>query len=1521
MERLNLKKTKYMMVYAVRGLFNSDVYLAEKKYIDDEALGYIFDGDYKLETSVLQKRLELLSASYIPKISQEKVYYMDARYQLQNIQVLLPFSVRLYIRDPDIKNVFIPSDPFSNQEIPNEAYNAHNSTNRDFMYIGDREIWYATEEMLKNFDKNNNISTNIYCPKQNRIEPDVSACKKYYDTIASINTDYTIDYEITNIKLQLSPTVVPSQSLHLMSIFHEMSLSETIPYMSFETPFKQYYKLYKDAYGIHGISHDTISLWLHEESISHSTIKVKVRVRQEHYGTCTIDENGKCSVYLHKTDTKNISETEYTTFLENVHMFLQSIEDIASPKIAFDYPKTNEDTIKWLYVKTNIHFDSVMEKSKKAHNIISNSYNNILYRFDETSSYDSYGVYDIKNSIISMKHLLEQKHINSNTNLQEKYLMKNIYLPEYNPDETSYSFMILPNVYVYTYPNVLYLSIKQFTSWHHIELISYLMAHIYTKGNDKKGKNQKTKPTLGEGLGSSEEEDTIDDTLLSEVVEGGSRPSVGSASENTRSKNIFLPMLKNLDKDNRAEDEKIFTNSNYTITCQGIDSHPVPISDAKKEEIDKNHPDSYTVSKQHELYPGVHFICPEYWCPISKVSIGPNESCPLEDEQPIHKSNTRRNYPSLRSIKSKTGKPLASNIAPCCKIKDSDKTAPVIEDSPRYVIDETSPRSDREFVKNRLSVSDKPKHTQKTNYIPNYPNSLGTFNEPFRLPLSIDEVFEQRANNEPRFIMYGVEAKNEVSFLNSAKFLLRHNTKLEFSKFSSFEFLCFGNGSIVQSYSDTSRDIYDDDQWNEFSQWYNDESNEYVLRFQLDRIKDKVNRKYIDEEVRRDFMIYRSYKQFQKMILDDSIMKNHQELYDVILFNKRANPYKNIFLILDGDTEYDNRVGIHCPLYYSPTLVLNPSAKVHMILKHTTYSGHTLYNPIVWESRFSSQHKIYQFLKFNTTQPEHEEYNDTVATLFYNFMGGCCQTASYHPQIIENIIKAYYTSDVKDIVVSYSFTCVGLRLESNCIIPYPVDIPLASFVDTKHSFTYLCDALKEKMTISLEKYQKMLHTVQNSLYQINNENNDKKDDESLQRLYTVEKNYEKGFIQTQTGMYVASIQDNLPYECHDDITFLIDENVVFPKSSHDIYTWKQRERKTFDAAYQTARNIENNDTMLRIYNVAKDPLNPYSFEQRKQRISNALLPDTIDTSCVDKDLFASLLISNPLNNIYKNNPSLESTNDIIFDDTDVEYGRIDRFIRSKKNPYKTYETTENSWIIASPNKKYSAYIPKYLPEIIITTQEQSLSPNIIHNRWFRNKFMALIHDDGSLFSVHDCIILFEYAESYIRAKSSSKELIRDFVYNTLNNQDLPLQQGPSVRLRSAPPQDTKDIRNTSVNSSMYSLLDSIASKSIITMISKHLQIPVILIGRRLGKEEKNAPIQLYGNVLSHRRPSPSVDSVLDFMRMHFLIFNYIYDESIQRGYVLPVVIKGTKRLLYTLDDIRLLNQKIYDDIVDTIFDS
>lgn len=1437
------------MTYTLRGILH-EAYLAERKYIDDEVLAYLFDDDIMLSVEIFKERLNTLSPSRMPEFQNHRISFDDARTELSDIVVFIPFSTRLYIRTPHIKQVFIPADPFSSsQKIPEEAFESHDQTQRDFFHIGERDIWYATYQSLKEA----NIPTEIYCPSYNRIQPHYEACKQYLNTIHSLSFKHNITYEIKQLKLNIEPYVRPYKELSIMSIFNNMQLSNDIPFASLATPYKRYYKLHKDAYKINGISEECVIDWIHDETIPTSSCQMQVRIANNHFGHCTLQNDGSCQVFIQSTETKEIRDDEYHKFIERVHYLLKHIETVASPKVIYGYPSANEETICWMNIKVNIHFTEVMDAHRNVYDKVAKQYNNMLYRFEISmgGSYDAFGIYDVRKSDLSILHLIHERRLNHDSRLHDKYLM-DVTVPEYDPD-SFYHFSSLPQLFIYTLPSTVKVDMKHFQSFYQIELFIHLLGHIYTKEEERTDTFEEYEDDTG----------IIEGDALSELAGGATAHEM----------NLFLPKLKDLDSESqRSENEKIFKNSTYTITCQGIDSHPVPISDEQKEYIDKYHPQSYHTSKQHHLYPGIHFICPEYWCPTSNVPITKDEKCPLPDEEPIKKSDGRKLYPANRPIKSKIGTPLASSVAPCCKIRDTDKNPRgTMKQSPRFVIDETASQADREFIKKRLFTSEKPKSTRKTNYIPNYPRNLGFYYEPSRLPLPIDEAFEQRTNNEPKYVMYGIESHPQTAFLNSAKFLLRHESKKEFSLFTSLEFLAFQNGATVQAYSDPSRDITDPEQWQAFAQWCQRTSNEYIRRFQLQHVVDKIKRDIVDNDVKREFMIYRSYCQFYAMMINDDIPKSHDEVYDCVMLNRKANPYKNIFLVLDGDTEYDNRIGIHCPLYYTPTLVFNPSAKVHMIVKHTTENGTVLYNPIVWESRFSSQHKIYQFLKFNVNDPESAEYRDEVVSLYESFMGGCCHTSYHHPQTLENIIKAYHTRNIRDVVVSSSFTVLGLRTDTNSIIPYPNDVPLASFLETKHSFVYLCDALREEMTLSLNEYQDMLTSVCQSLKQMARENNERDD---IDATYTVEKNA-YGYLRTKSGMYVAA-PGEAPGVCSEDLMFLTSETTN-PEEYKSIQEWRKRERQTYNAVYKASINAYNDERLARIHRVSRDPLNPYPLTALRQRLIDELLPDGYEN--VDKSLFATLLMASDIHHIANNTIDEQQRENIIFDETDVQHGRVERFLRGQRNPYKTYETTENTWIVASPNKWYTEYVLKAIPETITETEEQRMSPNTVHDRWFRNKFMALRHTDGSLFTVRDIIDVFVYAESYMRKSSISQRLLVDMITNNRDTIDIT-------------PSDTAQ-----------PILDSIASKSIVKMISQLVCIPVMITGKRFGEEHS---IRIYGGDIT--QPS------------HFLIFNYVLEENMDRGYVLPVVIKGTRRVLLTLDDIRWSHYRLYENIVNLAFE-
>ena len=138
-----------------------------------------------------------------------------------------------------------------------------------------------------------------------------------------------------------------------------------------------------------------------------------------------------------------------------------------------------------------------------------------------------------------------------------------------------------------------------------------------------------------------------------------------------------------------ADDKK----SNYSGKCGAVNfRQPIVISKKEKENIDKNHPDSYTgfvqTGSTEELQNKNYYICPKIWCRVSRVSLSDDDlkkyknKCP-SGEEPLFfpKKGTKNNYFVNRLgeevhypiLMDKSKHPYGLRMPCCGKVKPKDE--------------------------------------------------------------------------------------------------------------------------------------------------------------------------------------------------------------------------------------------------------------------------------------------------------------------------------------------------------------------------------------------------------------------------------------------------------------------------------------------------------------------------------------------------------------------------------------------------------------------------------------------------------------------------------------------------------------------------------------------------------------------------------------------------------------------------------------------------------------------------------
>lgn len=376
-------------------------------------------------------------------------------------------------------------------------------------------------------------------------------------------------------------------------------------------------------------------------------------------------------------------------------------------------------------------------------------------------------------------------------------------------------------------------------------------------------------------------------------------------------------------------DKKRF-GEGYSKSCQWVNRRqPIVVDEDEKKAL---HPKSYTNfieygrndrTKKKNIY-----ICPEIWCPISKVSMtfkdfeSNNKKCPNHNETPIDFSNIyfiKKNNNLVQTpryvgfLKSKNSKLLQ----PCC-FKISKKN--IQNDAPENVeADDATPELDTSAIRYILGMQ-----------YPLTPNRFGI------LPAPLSDIFGAMVcgsgsmttgfvtDGTDCFLRRGVSAESNSYFIACMAALLDStptNVVKSIIKNVTIDlFITLNDGKLVGLFVDSKRSINDHDEFTHFMKW----SVTTITSVTTWRIDTSMIKMLEETDVRqaktfsdvpdkwrsvvlRFYLIYNAFTSFIAYLEDPSTSKSDAVLWD--LFNRQTtwlNPKGINMVIIEvvGESAY-----------------------------------------------------------------------------------------------------------------------------------------------------------------------------------------------------------------------------------------------------------------------------------------------------------------------------------------------------------------------------------------------------------------------------------------------------------------------------------------------------------------------------------------------------------------------------------------------------------------------------------------
>lgn len=550
----------------------------------------------------------------------------------------------------------------------------------------------------------------------------------------------------------------------------------------------------------------------------------------------------------------------------------------------------------------------------------------------------------------------------------------------------------------------------------------------------------------------------------------------------------FFKQLKDADKDlfdySKMKDQP--RRRDYSTLCSG--RYPIVINKEQKNIIDKSYPKSYNnylrVGSTPELAEKNYYICPEIWCPKSKVSMTEdqfnenNKQCPFEGEEAIHLKHSYWQKDSKRYIGVLDPYIHSKNFClPCCF---------------KHVTTRGKKRENLDICKKRkpdLLYLDE----EKVEIVDEFDEELITgnpryikseYNWPLQsahyglLPKELIEILGTRicgdradgtghmiidkecylrrgsSNKDQSFLACIIEILDNPDITSIKDFNEILTQKLSLERFISLE-----NGKILKIFVNSQFSIFEKANFQEFSEWFI-ENKKYAFKFNLGKVyrsllnKPAVFTKNIRhyQDIIREFMIYNGYKHYIAYINDTSQIKDHRILIDLINCEKEyINIRKNNIIIISIQ---QNKLILQCPFNRNNA---------------ESYNRNNPFTFILWNGKY---YETMTKVKYNKEYGIDTRYNfyyknaDLEIKKLIDFACDNCLNDESIPDKQISDIEIATGLKAKSLVLDYGFKAKGILLNKNVYVPFVKSFSIFNLV--RKRFIYYSDLINYKCKIDIK---------------------------------------------------------------------------------------------------------------------------------------------------------------------------------------------------------------------------------------------------------------------------------------------------------------------------------------------------------------------------------------------------------------------------------------------------------------------
>jgi hypothetical protein len=996
--------------------------------------------------------------------------------------------------------------------------------------------------------------------------------------------------------------------------------------------------------------------------------------------------------------------------------------------------------------------------------------------------------------------------------------------------------------------------------------------------------------------------------------------NANTGDEDSVMKSYFMNMLKSADRD--LIDYKVpkgdKSQKSYSRVCQWNGKRqPVVVNTdelAKIQQYNKNIKYIKTGSTP-ELQEKNFYLCPQVWCPKSKIALTYNdyknkynESCPFPDieEKPIllvqnywgkgEEGLTREHFPGFLDAFTHPKK----FCLPCCfkkEAKEGSKNKQKENTCKNQWNNEAQNEEEPEIVGNEKYIKAEfvvPLEVSRYGLLPKEFSDL-VGNTVCGNGTDGKGLMNDKTNC---LLRKGVSQKTQ-SFLHALLFLL-DNPKIttvssflkHFNQHVSVErFVALENGKVMKLFIKREFDIFDPHNFQSFIAWFLDvKQQSYIKLYKLQEIANTLSglatkKQYFttDEQqlptnkhIIREFLIYNAYIHFIKYVNDMSIEKNFNLLIDYVQTESKWLNIKNYNIVVIEHEPAEGKTHMICPFNRNAKMLFDLTDPFVFIFKQNNY-----YEPLAHVKVTHGDLMVRtNFLLKTSPEP--------IKKLVQFYMQNCTTDNSMSfAQDIELYVRSLGLR-TKRFVIDYSFRVCGfLTKKANLFIPLKTKVDVYDLYNSQ--FVYYDEIPNYKCRLGGDEiehiFKKLYKYTTDDFYKLNTIVMAKDGKRVVGVLLNKDHFVPINYVEEEDSKYINEVIE-------DDLNIFIGNEKMDIRKAR---IQRDQEKKTMykKFAEEIVEVINKSKTANKEYQFLSDPTNPFPVPFKHQKLLN-LMESVIDNSKLFKDMsktqdimrFANQYIEELLIATNGNSQSIilkqlfglkkkfkKQPHELIFDQKDVIDGKLNEKIKFIQNPYAS--------LMARLDDHMKDYVLDLEEHNDFDNFKRYINPNTTYEdvpykfRKILPDYLLVNYDNYTINTLYDLFLRIAKTRGVVNIIDMSvlKNVVLKQVGIAYKHNDLELF------FENASYQYNEKVMKLK-KSTMENILTIIESMNYypsffeLMVLSEIAKVNVIIIGRKRKNNEEG--IDVYHNNSSH-----------------FLVVEHSYDRFNYRD-IFKIVIKGAK---------------------------